>query len=152
MVVWKSPKQAPGAIFSDHLPRSCCLIAPSVPDDENVGDWAEERFLYSILNTRTCLASALARYRELEDVIVMLGVDELSVQDRTLVRRARRLQRFLTQPFTVSEVFTGRKGARVPLEETLLVCERILDGAADAVEEQRLYMRGGLESFEEALQ
>ncbi len=96
--------------------------------------------------------SALARYRELEDVIVMLGVDELSVQDRTLVRRARRLQRFLTQPFTVSEVFTGRKGARVPLEETLLVCERILDGAADAVEEQRLYMRGGLESFEEALQ
>lgn len=93
--------------------------------------------------------AALARYRELEDVIAMLGLDELSPEDRTLVRRARRLQRFLTQPFTVSEVFTGRKGARVPVSETVEVSARILEGAADEVDETSLYMRGGLEDFEE---
>ena len=96
--------------------------------------------------------SALARYRELEDVIVMLGVDELSVQDRTLVRRAPEAPALPHPALHRVRGVHGRKGARVPLEETLLVCERILDGAADAVEEQRLYMRGGLESFEEALQ
>ncbi len=87
---------------------------------------------------------ALARYREIEDVIAMLGVDELSGEDRDLVRRARRLERFLTQPFKVSEVFTGRRGVRVPLEETLDGCEQILVGALDDVDEQRLYMIGGL--------
>lgn len=86
---------------------------------------------------------ALTRYRELEDVIAMLGLEELSPEDRQLVRRARRLQRFLTQPFLVSEVFTGRRGVHVPLEETLLGCERILVGEFDEVEEQHLYMIGG---------
>lgn len=86
---------------------------------------------------------ALSRYRELEDVIAMLGLDELSHEDRQLVRRARRLQRFLTQPFLVSEIFTGRRGVHVPLEETLLGCERILAGEFDEVEEQHLYMIGG---------
>jgi F-type H+-transporting ATPase subunit beta len=91
---------------------------------------------------------ALARYRELQDVIAMLGVDELSADDRQLVRRARRLERFLTQPFKVSEVFTGRRGVRVPLEETLDGCEEILTGALDDVDEQRLYMIGGLSDLE----
>lgn len=90
----------------------------------------------------------LARYRELEDVIAMLGLDELSAEDRQLVRRARRLERFLTQPFKVSEVFTGRRGVRVPLEETLDGCEHILAGALDDVDEQRLYMIGGLSGIE----
>ncbi|MCB9676112.1 MAG: F0F1 ATP synthase subunit beta [Alphaproteobacteria bacterium] len=85
----------------------------------------------------------LARYRELEDVIAMLGLDELSPEDRQIVARARRLERFLTQPFVVSEPFTGRKGARVPIEETLGGCERILAGDLDRVDEQRLYMIGG---------
>ncbi|MCA9494328.1 MAG: F0F1 ATP synthase subunit beta, partial [Myxococcales bacterium] len=93
----------------------------------------------------------LARYRELEDVIAMLGLDELSPQDRAVVARARRLERFLTQPFVTSEPFTGRAGVRVPVEETLLCCERILDGAADALEEQRLYMIGGVEDLDRAL-
>ncbi len=94
--------------------------------------------------------STLARYRELEDVIAMLGIDELSQDDRLLVRRARRLQRFLTQPFKVSEAFTGRAGVRVPLAQTLDGCERILAGELDATDEQRLYMVGGLDSLEEA--
>jgi F-type H+-transporting ATPase subunit beta len=92
---------------------------------------------------------ALARYRELEDVIAMLGTSELSPADRMLVRRARRLQRFLTQPFAISEAFTGRRGARVPISETLTVCERILQGHADRIEEHALYMRGGLADFDE---
>ncbi len=87
---------------------------------------------------------ALSRYAELQDVIAMLGLDELSADDRQTVARARRLERFLTQPFVVSESFTGRKGARVPVEETLQGCTRILDGALDAVDEQRLWMIGGL--------
>ncbi len=86
----------------------------------------------------------LSRYRDLEDVIAMLGLDELSAADRQVVARARRLERFLTQPFVVSEAFTGRKGARVPLEETIEGCRQILDGVYDRVDEQRLYMIGGL--------
>jgi F-type H+-transporting ATPase subunit beta len=95
--------------------------------------------------------ATLARYHELEDVIAMLGVDELSAGDQLVVKRARRLQRFLTQPFKVSEVFTGRRGVRVPIEETLTCCERILDGEADAVDEQRLYMIGGVEELDRAV-
>jgi len=86
----------------------------------------------------------LARYRELEDVIAMLGLDELSADDRLVVRRARRLERFLTQPFKVSEVFTGRRGVSVPIEVTLDGVEAILGGACDALDEQALYMIGAL--------
>jgi F-type H+-transporting ATPase subunit beta len=90
----------------------------------------------------------LARYRELEDVIAMLGLDELSGEDRQLVARARRLDRFLTQPFKVSEAFTGRGGVRVPLADTLDGCERILSGEFDDLEEHHLFMIGGLADLE----
>jgi F-type H+-transporting ATPase subunit beta len=90
----------------------------------------------------------LARYRELEDVIAMLGLDELSAEDRQLVARARRLDRFLTQPFKVSEAFTGRGGVRVPLADTLEGCERILAGEFDELEEHHLFMIGGLAELE----
>ncbi len=92
--------------------------------------------------------TVLARYRELEDVIAMLGLDELGEEDRTLVHRARRLQRFLTQPFRVSEAFTGRRGVSVPISETLDLTERLLAGDADHVDEHRLYMIGGVEDYE----
>lgn len=92
--------------------------------------------------------AALARYRELQDVIAMLGLDELSPEDRTLVRRARRLERFLTQPFKVSEAFTGRRGARVPIAKTIEGCEAILAGRLDEVDEDRLYMIGTLDDVE----
>src|SRR5690606_38029943 len=96
--------------------------------------------------------STLARYRELEDVISMLGLDDLSADDRILVARARLLPRFLTQPFEVSEAFTVRRGVRAPLAETLTVCERILAGEADGLDVGALYMVGGLEDYERALQ
>ncbi|MBX3232516.1 MAG: F0F1 ATP synthase subunit beta [Labilithrix sp.] len=92
--------------------------------------------------------SAIARYRELQDVIAMLGLDELSPEDRALVRRARRLEKFLTQPFKVSEPFTGRRGARVPIERTIEGCAAILNGELDDVEEDRLYMIGALDDLE----
>ena len=76
-------------------------------------------------------------------MIAMLGMDELSPEDRQLVVRARRLARFLTQPFVVAEAFTGRRGVRVGLDDTLDGCESILDGRYDEVDEDRLYMVGG---------
>jgi F-type H+-transporting ATPase subunit beta len=84
----------------------------------------------------------LSRYKELRDVIAMLGFDELSPQDQRAVTRARRLERFLTQPFKIAETFTGHAGVRVPLSDTLDGCERILDGAADALPEHALFMIG----------
>jgi F-type H+-transporting ATPase subunit beta len=86
----------------------------------------------------------LARYKELEDIIAMLGVEELSAQDRRIVGRARRLQRYLAQPFHVVADHTGIAGASVPLETVLADCERFLDGAYDAVKEEDCYMRGAM--------
>ena len=88
--------------------------------------------------------ATLARYRDLEDVIAILGMEELSTADREVVTRARLLQRFLTQPFVVAEAFTGHKGVRTELEQTLSGCERILAGRCDGMDEQRLYMVGAL--------
>ncbi|MEE4347109.1 MAG: F0F1 ATP synthase subunit beta, partial [Paracoccaceae bacterium] len=88
---------------------------------------------------------ALARFRELTDIISLLGVEELSTADRLLVKRARRLQRFLTQPFMVTEAFTGTKGASVPLADTLAGCRAILDGVADDWSESALYMVGTID-------
>lgn len=84
----------------------------------------------------------LARYQELEDVITMLGVEELSTKDRKIVMRARKLQRFLTQPFRTTAAHTGIKGVSVPLESTLAECEAFLRGHFDAVPEEHCYMRG----------
>ena len=88
---------------------------------------------------------ALARYADLQEIIALLGIDELSKEDRTTVARARRLQRFLTQPFGATSVFTGIAGASIPLEATLAGCSAILDGGADALAEGALYMVGTLD-------
>ena len=89
----------------------------------------------------------LARYRELLDIIAMLGIEELSADDQRIVRRARRLERFLTQPFFLTEAFTGRKGRHVPLESTLAGCEAILAGTMDEVPEEAFFMIGELEGL-----
>jgi F-type H+-transporting ATPase subunit beta len=89
----------------------------------------------------------LARYTELLDIIAMLGIEELSPADRLIVRRARRLERFLTQPFFLTEEFTGRKGRHVPIGTTLDGCEKILTGAVDKVPEEAFFMIGGLEEL-----
>jgi F-type H+-transporting ATPase subunit beta len=86
----------------------------------------------------------LARYRELEDILAMLGLEALSEEDRSIVHRARRLERYLTQPFHVVAEHTGIAGASVPLQTTLADCEAILGGAYDDVAEERCYMRGAL--------
>jgi len=88
----------------------------------------------------------LARYRELRDIISMLGMEELSEKDRKIVTRARRLQRYLSQPFRATARLTGIEGVAVPLRETLTDCEAILAGAYDEVPESACYMRGKLGS------
>ncbi|MDS4070901.1 MAG: F0F1 ATP synthase subunit beta, partial [Candidatus Competibacter sp.] len=87
----------------------------------------------------------LAEYEELKDIIAMLGLEELSPGDRATVHRARRLERYLTQPLFTTEHFTGRAGASVPLDQTLDDCERLLDDELADRAEQDLYMIGGLD-------
>jgi F-type H+-transporting ATPase subunit beta len=84
----------------------------------------------------------LARYRELEDIIAMLGIEELSEQDRRTVLRARKLERYLSQPFFVTAEQTGMAGFSVPLRDTLADCEAFLRGHYDEVPEDQCYMRG----------
>ncbi len=93
--------------------------------------------------------STLARYEELQDVIAILGMEELNEEDRVTVERARRLQRFLTQPFFVAEPFTGMSGRFVPLEETLRGFREILDGEHDDLPEQAFYMIGTIDEASE---
>ena len=89
--------------------------------------------------------TTIARYRDLQDIIALLGMDELSPADRLTVVRARRLERFLTQPFRVTEAFTGKPGRSVPLAKTLEGCRAILAGECDGWAESSLYMVGDLE-------
>ena len=88
---------------------------------------------------------ALAEYEELKDIIAMLGVEELSQRDRRTVARARRLERFLTQPFFTTEQFTGYAGRSVPLAQTIEGCDRILEGEFDEAPERALYMIGAID-------
>ncbi|XOT95667.1 F0F1 ATP synthase subunit beta [Alcaligenes pakistanensis] len=93
----------------------------------------------------------LQRYKELRDIIAILGMDELSPEDKQAVARARKIQRFLSQPFHVAEVFTGSPGKYVPLAETLRGFKMIVDGECDALPEQAFYMVGSIdEAFEKA--
>src|ERR1700751_5189789 len=87
----------------------------------------------------------LQRYKDLQDIIAILGMDELSPEDKTSVMRARKIQRFLSQPFTVAAVFSGREGKQVPVAETVRGFKEILDGKHDAVSEGEFYMKGGID-------
>jgi F-type H+-transporting ATPase subunit beta len=89
--------------------------------------------------------SVLQRYKELQDIIAILGMDELSDEDKQTVARARKLQRFLSQPFTVAEQFTGIKGQYVKMEDTIRSFEEILDGKHDNLPEQAFYLVGAIE-------
>ncbi|MGD8582647.1 MAG: F0F1 ATP synthase subunit beta [Gammaproteobacteria bacterium] len=86
----------------------------------------------------------LARYRELEDIITMLGVEELSPRDRKIIMRARKLQRYLTQPFWATASHTGIAGVTVPIAQTLDDCEAFLNGSYDDIPEDQCYMRGAM--------
>ena len=87
----------------------------------------------------------LARYKELRDVIAILGIEELAEEDKLLVKRARKIQRFLTQPFFTAEEFTGIPGRFVPLEETIRGFKMIVEGELDDVPEQAFYMAGTID-------
>ena len=91
----------------------------------------------------------LQRYKDLQDIIAILGLDELSPEDKLTVSRARKIQRFLSQPFTVAQVFTGREGKQVPVAETVRAFKEILDGKHDEVPEGNFYMRGGIDEIKE---
>jgi F-type H+-transporting ATPase subunit beta len=89
----------------------------------------------------------LQRYKDLQDIIAILGMDELSPEDKLTVFRARKIQRFLSQPFTVAEVFTGTPGQYVSVAETVRGFKEILDGKHDDVNESDFYMKGGIDQI-----
>lgn len=120
----------------DPIASSSVLLDPLVVGEEHVAVATEVR-------------RVIEHYRSLQDVISLLGVEELGAEDRRIVGRARRLQRFLTQPFIVTEAFTGMPGRSVPLADTLAGCQAILAGACDDWQESSLYMIGSLDEARE---
>ena len=102
-------------------------------------------------STTRGVQAVLQRYKELRDIIAILGMDELSPEDKLAVSRARKIQRFLSQPFNVAEVFTGQKGKYVTLQETIRGFKMIVNGECDQLPEQAFYMVGTIdEAFEKA--
>jgi F-type H+-transporting ATPase subunit beta len=117
----------------DPLASTSNILAPEVVGDRH----------YAVAR-RT--QEVLQRYKELQDIIAILGLDELSEEDRVIVARARKIQRFLSQPFFVGEVFTGLKGLYVPVSETVESFEALCNGELDHVPEQAFFNVGGVES------
>jgi F-type H+-transporting ATPase subunit beta len=116
----------------DPLSSSSTILAPEIVGDEH----------YKIARG---LKEILQRYKELQDIIAILGMDELSEEDRLTVARARKIQKFLSQPFHVAEQFTGMKGCYVQLEDTIRSFKEILEGKHDSVPEQAFYMVGNID-------
>ena len=117
----------------DPLASTSNILAPEIVGERH----------YSVARR---VQGVLQRYKELQDIIAILGLDELSEEDRVTVSRARKIQRFLSQPFNVGEVFTGLKGVTVPIEETVESFEALVNGELDEVPEQAFLNVGGAES------
>ncbi len=120
----------------DPLSSTSKSLAPDIVGDDH---YAVARGVQKVLQ----------RYRDLQDIIAILGMDELSPEDKLSVLRARKIQRFLSQPFHVAEVFTGTKGEYVSVAETVRGFKEILDGKHDDVPEQNFYMKGGIDMIKE---
>ena len=116
----------------DPLTSSSTILAPEVVGDEH----------YQVA---TDVKMILQKYKELQDIIAILGMDELSEEDRLTVERARKIQKFLSQPFHVAEIFTGLKGKYVALENTVQSFKEVLEGKHDSVPEQAFYLVGGID-------
>jgi len=101
-------------------------------------------------NTAQAVKGILQRYKDLQDIIAILGIDELSEEDKLTVSRARKVQRFLSQPFHVAEIFTGNPGKYVKVADTVRSFKEIIEGKHDAIPEQAFYMKGGIEEVLEA--
>lgn len=120
-------------------------IYPAVDPLDSTSTILDPRFVgEEHYNVARGVQKVLQRYKDLQDVIAILGFEELSEEDKLTVTRARKIQKFLSQPFFVAETFTGRPGQYVPLKETIKAFKSILDGACDEIPEQNLYMCGGL--------
>merc|ERR1712060_74555 len=144
---------APVVIFS-HLDAVTVLsralaakgIYPSVDPFNSSSTILEEKYLgFNHLCTAGEVKQILQRYKELQDVIAILGLEELSEEDRLLVARARKIERFLSQPFFVAEVFTGSPGKYVSLQETIQGFNLILTGELDVLPEQAFYLVGNID-------
>ena len=115
----------------DPLGSTSTMLQPNIVGDEHY-------------NTARAVQATLQRYKELQDIIAILGLDELSEEDRLIVARARKVERFLSQPFFVAEVFTGSPGKYVKLEDTIKGFQQILSGELDALPEQAFYLVGDI--------
>jgi F-type H+-transporting ATPase subunit beta len=100
-------------------------------------------------NVARGVQKVLQRYKDLQDIIAILGMDELSADDKLTVFRARKIQKFLSQPFTVAEQFTGRPGKQVPVAETVRSFKEILEGKYDDIGEANFYMKGGIDEIKD---
>ena len=102
--------------------------------------------------TARAVQSILQRYKELQDIIAIMGMDELSEEDKVTVNRARKVQRFLSQPFEVAEQFTGYQGKYVPLKDTIRSFQEIISGKHDAIPESYFLFKGSIDDVVEAYQ
>jgi F-type H+/Na+-transporting ATPase subunit beta len=116
----------------DPLDSTSTILKPEIVGDEH----------FAVANE---VKSVLQRYRELQDIIAILGIDELSDEDRTLVQRARKIERFLSQPFHVAEQFTGTPGSYVPIADTVRSFREVLDGKHDELPESAFFLKGSIE-------
>jgi F-type H+-transporting ATPase subunit beta len=121
----------------DPLDSTSTMLAPDVVGEEH----------YAVARQ---VQQTLQKYKDLQDIIAILGMDELSEDDRAIVARARKIERFLSQPFFVAQQFTGRDGKYVPLKETVAGFKEILSGALDDLPEQAFYMVGNIEEAKQA--
>ncbi|MGH7681158.1 MAG: F0F1 ATP synthase subunit beta, partial [Candidatus Eiseniibacteriota bacterium] len=96
-------------------------------------------------NLARAVQKILQRYKDLQDIIAILGLDELSEEDKVIVTRARKIQKFFSQPFFVAEPFTGQPGKYVKLEDTIRSFRQVVDGKYDHIPEQAFYMAGTIE-------
>ncbi len=120
----------------DPLSSSSTILSPDILGDDHY-------------NTARRVQQVLQKYKELQDIIAILGMDELSEEDKQVVARARKIQKFLSQPFFVAEQFTGLKGQFVKIEDTIEGFKAILDGKVDDLPEQAFYLVGGLDMVHE---
>jgi F-type H+-transporting ATPase subunit beta len=144
---------APAAAFT-HLDATTVLtralteigIYPAVDPLDSTSRIMDPQFIGERhYRVATRVQEILQRYKDLQDIIAILGMDELTEEDKVIVGRARRIQRFLSQPFHVAEAFTGIPGKYVKLDDTIESFERVANGELDHLPEQAFYMRGGIE-------
>jgi F-type H+-transporting ATPase subunit beta len=122
----------------DPLDSTSTILKPAIVGEEH----------YAVASR---IQEILQRYKDLQDIIAILGIEELSDEDRVVVQRARKIERFLSQPFFVAEQFTGTPGQYVPIAETVRGFKEILEGEHDDLPERAFYMKGGIDEVTEGI-